>query len=341
MQDPTPAFSMRHLTPIFLLAAALGTSAAFAQTSRPLSEIALYPEREASAQAVALNESRIAAEIAARIVSLPIEVGQTIARGAVLAQLDCRDHELALARARAAHDAARSRQELSEQQLRRARELGAKGYFSKEALDARETEFEVVRADGAQAQAQLATAERAVTKCVVHAPFRAIVRQRIASVGEFATPGVPLAALADAERVEVAAQVQPADRGSLAQAAEVRFTGSAGPRKLRLIRISPAVDPQARTVEVRLAFTGDPAAPGSAGRIAWRDPRAHLPAETLVRRDGRLGVFVEDAGVARFRPLPQAQEGRPVLAELPAATRVFVSGHLALQDGQRIATASK
>ncbi len=327
------------------LAAALVATVAFSQPAplaRPFAEVALYPEREASAQAVALNESRIAAEIPARIVALPVEVGQTIAHGTVLAQLDCRDHELALARTRAAHEAARSRQELAQHQLRRARELGAKGYFSREALDARETEFDVVRTDTAQAQAQLAIAERSVSKCVVRAPFRAIVRQRLANVGELATAGTPLVALADAGRVELAAQLQAGDRDSLARAAEVRFVGDGGVRRLKLLRLSPAIDPQARTVEVRLAFVGEPAPPGAAGRIAWRDPRAHLPAETLVRRDRRLGVFVEDAGVARFRPLPQAQEGRPVLvADLPMATRIFVRGHLALQDGQRVAAAAK
>lgn len=332
--------------PRFLfLAAALAASPAFPQTTpaplaKPLAEIALHPERDASAQAVALNESRIAAEISANILALPVEVGQTIARGTVLARLDCRDHELALARARAAHDAARSRLALSDQQLRRARELGSKGFFSKEALDARATELDVVRADTAQARAQLATAERAVGKCVVRAPFRAIVRQRLANVGELAAAGTPLVALADADRVEVAAQIQPADRDSLGRAEDVRFVGDGGTRRLKLTRVSPAIDPQARTVEARLVFVDKPAPPGAAGRIVWRDLRPYLPAEILVRRDGRLGVFLEEAGVARFHALPQAQEGRPALAELPAAARIFVRGHLGLKDGQRIAGSS-
>ncbi|HJS36713.1 MAG TPA: biotin/lipoyl-binding protein, partial [Burkholderiales bacterium] len=69
---------------------------------QPLAEAAVYPERDASAQVVSLNESRIAAEIAGRIEALPVEVGQRLARGAVVARLDCRDHQLAHERARAA-----------------------------------------------------------------------------------------------------------------------------------------------------------------------------------------------------------------------------------------------
>jgi len=307
-----------------------------AVATRTLAEVALYPQREASAQAVARNESRIAAEIAARIAEIPVEVGQTVARGAVVARLDCRDQALARERAKAALAAARSRLALAEQQLARARGLVAKGFISREALDARDSEVEVLRADRAQARVQLATAERAVGKCSLHAPFPAIVRGRLGQVGELAVPGTPLVALADASRIEVAAQLQPRDADSLRAASDIRFLGDGGPRALKLLRISPAIDPQARTVEARLAFAAEPAPPGAAGRVVWRDNAPHLPPELVVRRGGRLGVFVDAGGVARFHELPGAQEGRPAPVSLPADARVVVEGQLTLRDGQRL-----
>jgi len=328
---------MRLLVLLVALAPLLPSAQADpAVASKPLAQVALYPQREASAQAVALNESRIAAEIAARIVQIPVEVGQTVARGAVVARLDCRDQELSRERAKAALDAARSRLELSRQQLARARELLSRGFISKDALDARDSEVEVLRADTAQARVQLATAERAIEKCALRAPFRAIVRQRLGQVGELAAPGTPLVALADAGRIEVAAQLQPHDAGSLRAASEIRFLGDGGARPLKLLRISPAIDPQARTVEARLAFETEAAAPGAAGRIVWRDSAPHLPPEMVVRRNGALGVFLDAAGVARFHALPEAQEGRPAPVELPADARIVVQGQLTLQDGQRL-----
>jgi RND family efflux transporter MFP subunit len=303
---------------------------------KPLAEVAIYPERDASAQVVSLNESRIAAEIAGRIEAVPVEVGQRIERGAVVARIDCRDHELARQRARAALDAGRSRLALAEQQLARARELRAQGYFAEEALAARVTEVEVLRADAAQAEAQLGAAARAVGKCVVRAPFPAIVRERLGQVGELAAPGTPLAVLVDAGRIEVAAEVQAKDAPSLAQARTVRFLGPGGERALALVRISPAIDPQTRAVDARLRFTGAAAAPGASGRIVWRDDEAHVPPELVVRRAGRLGLFVDDAGTARFYALPEAQEGRPARAGLPREARIVVKGQLALQDGQRL-----
>lgn len=330
---------MRFIFP--LLATAALALPAHAQpppvvATKPLAEVAIYPEREASAQTVALNESRIAAEIPGRIEAIPVEVGERIAPGAVVARIDCRDHELAAARARAAVEAARSRLALAQQQLERARELETKGFFSIDALAARETEVQVLRAETEQARTQLASAERAVGKCVVHAPFPAIVRARLADVGELAAPGTPLVMLLDAGRLEVSAQVQVKDVASLKRAKAVSFAGEGGARKLDLVRVSPAIDPQARTVEARLHFKNAPAPPGASGRILWRDAQAHVPVELVVRREGRLGVFIDDQGTARFHALAEAQEGRPAPLMLAPATPLVVSGQLTLQDGQKL-----
>jgi multidrug efflux pump subunit AcrA (membrane-fusion protein) len=190
-----------------------------------------------------------------------------------------------------------------------------------------------------QARAQLNTADHAVGKCEVTAPFPAIVRARLGQVGELAVPGAPLAALIDTRRIEIAAQVQLRDTASLARTAEIRFEGDGGTRRLSLTRISPAIDRQARTVDARLRFAGEAAAPGAQGRILWRDTQAHLPADVIVRRDGRLGAFVVNAGHAKFIPLPDAQEGRPAAVQLPEDTRVIVKGQLVLRDGAAVANA--
>jgi len=316
------------------------TAAPQAVEARPLKAVALYPGREASAQVVALNEARIAAEISGRIEALAVEAGQTIARGALIAQIDCRDYQLARDQAQAARAAADSRLALANQQLDQARALQDRGFVSKEALASRETEVSVRRADVLQARAQLNSAEHAVGKCEVRAPFPAIVRARLGQVGELAAPGTPLATLIDTRRIEVTAQVQLRDSASLTDTREIRFEGDGGARPVALVRISPAIDRQARTVEARLRFPGPALPPGAQGRILWRDTRPHLPAELIVRREGRLGVFVVNGGRAHFTALAGAQEGRPVAVDLPQAARVVVKGQLLLHDGAPVADAA-
>jgi RND family efflux transporter MFP subunit len=331
---------MRHpivlLALIVLPALAESPPQAVTVTARPFAEIAVHPLREAPATAVSLNESRISAEVSAVVKEVAFDVGQVAPKGAVLIRLETRDYELAVARAEAALESSRARAKLAEQQLARARELARQGFYSAEALTQKETEFAVQQAQVRLDEAQLAQAKRNLEKCTLRAPFTAIVRSRQAQVGELATPGMPLMTLAEATRIELAAQVPPAEIASLKGAPEVRFVGSGGERAVKLLRISPAISREARLVDVRLAFLGKPPAPGTDGRIVWRDPQPYLPAELVSKRGSVFGVFVLENGKARFAPLPQAQEGRPVAAPQLAGRLVITDGRHGLADGQAV-----
>ena len=350
-----PDNAMRAL----LLAAALLPLIAQAQTPASLKDIAVFPERDAPASVLAANESKIAAEVAGQIVELTDAVGGVVPKGTVLARIDARDYELALARARAALDASRARLLQAETQLTRARDLHAKNFISADGLTQRETEAAVQRADVKLNEAQVASAERNLTKCVIRAPFAAVVRARLAQSGELAAPGTPLVSLVEAGRTELTAQVQPRDVASLRAAQAVTFISGSVETLTRVLRVSPVIGRESRTVEARLA-TGAIAAwpaktvaatravgaagvgrgadtapavaatsvasglqPGLEGRIVWREHRPHIPPAHLQRREGKLGVYLAEGG--RFVALDDAQEGRPALipAGLPLGTRVL------------------
>ncbi|MCS7100056.1 MAG: efflux RND transporter periplasmic adaptor subunit, partial [Burkholderiaceae bacterium] len=176
----------------------------------PARAVHLFPERDAPASVVARNESRLAAEIAARIVAIPVDVGQRVAAGAVVVQLDDADARLALVQAEAAFAAAQARLALAESQLARARELRAQAFISPEALTQRETELAVVRAEVGSAEAALAAARRTLQKTVVRAPFAGVVMARPGQVGEIAQPGAPLLVLKDAAPPEIASPIPAA-----------------------------------------------------------------------------------------------------------------------------------
>lgn len=304
--------------------------------TRPLSELVHYPQREVQAQVVSLNLSRLSAEISARIDSIAVEPGQKIAKGAVIARLDCRDYRIAAERAQAALESAEARLKLAQQQLQRASELAEKNFISGDALDARKTEVAVVVADVKLNRAQRATAQRDVEKCVVRSPFDAIVDARLAQVGELAGPGTPLVQLWDRSRLQLSAQVPQTLATSLAQAKTPLFVSQGAEHPVSLLRISPALNPASRMREARFAFKGDLPAPGSHGVLRWRDGRPHLAADYLLNRGGKMGVFVVEGQKARFVALPDAQEGRPAPVALPGTTRVVTDGRFALQDGMAV-----
>ncbi len=312
-----------YLLPFLLMIA----TPAGAWEAKPLHEVAIYPERSAQAQVVSLNESKVAAELPARIVRLSVEPGQRIARGSVIAQLDCRDYELASERADAARMASEARAKLAELQYARSRKLAAEGFVSHEALDSRAAEQEAARADVAVSVAALKTARAAQGKCVVRTPFPAIVLERLAQEGEMAQAGTALVSLLDTSRIEVRAEVQADDMAGLQIARRIEFVGKAGRYPLRLIRLSPALLKSSRLIEARLLFIGTAAAPGSSARVLWASPEMHVPAWLLARREGNVGVFVATGNRALFHALPGAQEGRPAKATgLRPDSRIVVRG---------------
>lgn len=324
---------------IFLLNA-LTTAALAAEavpvTARPLAEVVIYPEQRAPATVLSLNDSRLSAELNARITDIPVLVGQTVAAGTTLAHLEHADFELALKREQAAAASLAAKLELARYQLTRARSLSKKQAVSDELLKQREADVKTLEAEQAAQQTAVAQAQRNLEKTEIRAPFRAIVTERLAQVGELASPGTPLLRIVDASRLEISARVQAAQAAGLAQTESVNLDTASGRYPLKLRVITPVIEPRSRTREARLTFPEQAALPGSAGELVWQAPQPHLPADLVVKRQGRLGYFRLDDGHARFTPLAQAQEGRPAALGADLKQLVIVEGRYGLQDGDAV-----
>lgn len=304
-----------------------------------VADVAIHPERSAPAAVIGKNEARISAEVAATIRALPADVGQIVKRGDVVVRLDPRDAELALERAEAALAQAAARHAQARTQAQRARTLRDKNFYSAEALTLRETELAAMAADLRAATAQRDTARHALAKHTLRAPFDAVVRARTGQVGEIAAPGTILLTLVDIGAVELAAQLQPQDASAWSAAAVLpapTFSAAGQTYPLKLLRISSALNRESRSIEARFAFVAAPPAVGTEGRLVWREPQAWLPADLLVRRNGRYGVFIAADSRARFHPLADAQEGRPAPLDLAPETQVVTQGRHALQDGMAL-----
>lgn len=335
--------SKRYLPWFFIFTTGLGMPGWAEDTPLPagvsvklLSELVVQAERDAPASTLSLNQSRLSAEVTAVIESIPAQVGMLVEAGALLVQLESRDYQLALKRSTAAHQSVQARIKLAEFQHQRARELYTKKFASEDTLTQRATELTVLKAELAGAQAQLDSARRDLEKCRITAPFRAVVVERNAQLGELAVPGTPLVAVIDVEHLEVSAQIQTKDAVSLESAAAVTFVSQGHNYSTRLLRLSPAVDSTTRTRKARLAFMTDSAPSGTEGRIVWHGLQPLLPAELISRRNGQLGVFIAERDLARFVVLEQAQEGRPAPIDWSLDTRIILDGRFGLQDGQGI-----
>lgn len=324
--------------PCLILGLALSASA---QTAKPvsvasLSDIASYPQRSAPATVISLNQPQISAEINARMQSFPALVGDRVSQGDLLARLDCSELELGLDSATAQVASAEARLELARSRLNRTQSLSANQLLSQDDLDSSRTELSATQANLQVARAQRATAQLDVDRCDIRAPFDGLVLARLAQVGQWMSPGVPVVALQDLSRVEISAQIFTSDAELISNGTEFEMEANGRLTPIMLRTLVDSIDPTTRNREARFLFSQYPTLIGAAGKVIWRDPRPHLPPELLVERSGQLGTFIVRDNQAVFFPVAGAQPGRSNPVSLDPDTTIVTDGFLGLLDGDSI-----
>ena len=163
-------------------------------------------ETTVPARIVPLQEAEVATRMAGTIDALPVDVGDRVAAGALLARLDDSD-----VRARIA--AARAQLQLAERTYTRLSNLAADGAASQQEKDQAEAQLESARAMVEEAEAQAAYVE-------IRAPFAGVVTARMADRGDMAAPGVPLIQLSG-QGVKVVADLPAEMAGKIRTGQEV------------------------------------------------------------------------------------------------------------------------
>lgn len=301
-----------------------------------LSDVANYPIRSAPATAVTINSAEISAEISAQIKNIHVRVGDVVDRGGMLANLDC-DSFNAVAAARSSRvDVLQARIKLANLRLQRTKKLAEKQSVSDEILDERKSELDILQAESAEIKAEKRLARLDVARCSITAPFRALVTERIAAVGEFVQRGDPVVKVVDSDNVEISAQIQFGDVEGIKQSRELWFEYATKRYPARVRAALGALNTATRNQELRLEFVEQAALPGAGGQLFWQDQRPHIPSKLLVRREEQIGLFVFENGKASFIPLPGASTGRAVPVNFPADTKLIVEGFYGLSDGDLV-----
>ena len=276
----------------------------------------------------------IAAKISATIESLPLILGQAVKRGDLLARLVAPELAARLAQARA-------HLEQAEREERRNRELAATGADTADAVRAAAERLRAARATVAEAEALLAYTE-------IRAPYDGRIAQKLAYVGDLASPGQPLLVLENSGALQIETAVPASLATTLALGADVpvQISSAAVPTVARVAEIAGAADPATHTVLVKLDLPSPDAAwSGRAARVELRGAPAEalfLPA-TCVTALGQIErVFVVTAGHAQLRLVKTgATRGDriEILSGVSAGENVVIAPPGTLRDGQPVTTA--
>jgi RND family efflux transporter MFP subunit len=232
---------------------------------------------EAAGFVVARRQATVAAEVTGRVIALPVEEGQRVHRGMILARLDSKAAETEVATAEAEEGTARAAISATQAQLADARKSYARsqsllrsGFVTASRASADEAAMRTLEAQLAKTHAELTAqqlrirrARQELSKFTITAPFDGVIVGRNAQVGEMISPisagggftRTGICTIVDMGSLEIAVDVSEQNIGQvavgdLATATVDAYKNIAIPA--RVTAIIPAANREKGTVTVRL-----------------------------------------------------------------------------------------
>jgi len=311
-------------------------------------------EHEYAGEIRARVESRLGFRVGGKMVERPVNVGDAVKAGQVLARLDPRDLRLGEDVARAAVASAAVNLEQAAADFKRYRDLRDQGFISGAELERRETTVKVAQAQLAQARAQSGVQGNQAAYAALAADASGVITGIDVEPGMVVAAGAPVLRLAHDGPRDVVFSV-PEDKVALIQAisarqgsVRVRLWGDAGGEVPATIReVAAAADPVTRTFLVKADLGGANPAPrlGQTATVAVAAPRvagvARVPLSALKEDQGRTTVWVVDPAsmttVSRTVTLGGAEGSEAVVvAGLAPGDRIVTAGVHVLSAGQKV-----
>lgn len=199
------------------------------------------------------QRSDVASQASGRVIAVMVRPGDTVAEGAVLAQIDREQLELQLKQQRANANATRAQLQSSEQQLERTEQLAIQGNASPSALDQARSATAALVAQVDALDSAVATAELALENATVKSPLSGIISSRSVEPGQTIQAGTALFTIVNLDQMEfeAAASANSSAQVTSGQNATVSVTGLGGQEFPGVVsRVNPVAVSGTRTVPI-------------------------------------------------------------------------------------------
>ena len=308
-------------------------------------------QTEYAAEIRARSESRLAFRVGGKLVRRPVNVGDVVKAGQVLAQIDASDLKLGQDAARAAVSAADIQLALNEAEYKRYKELRDQGFISGVELERREASLKASRAQAEQARAQASVQGNQASYAVLVADVSGVVTAVDAEPGAVLAAGAPVLRLAQEGPRDAVFSVSenrlPALRALLGKpgAVQMRPWGSDAALPATVREVAAAADPTTRTFLVKADIGRTDLRLGQTATVLIDAPAVaglfKLPLPAVFEQGGQSHVWVVDPAKSTVRAQPVAvvgAEGNLVLvgAGLANGLRVVTAGVHTLTPGQAV-----
>ncbi len=297
-----------------------------------------------------------------QIVAEPIEEGQHVRVGDLLAQIDDRDYQAQLRQAAAARDLSEANLRLALARAERARQLIRTGVISKDEYDTTMSAAEVAQAALKRDTAAVEYANFLVNQCRITSPITGIVLQKYRELGDTINFGgqiqagggaTDIAQLADTDDMRAEVDINEADlaKVSLGSHASVVPDAYADRRfEASLVKVYPKADRQKGTVKVEVQLNQPDLQiikPEMSVKVSFlenqapatREPRITVPKGAVRSEEGETYVWTVREGIVQRVGIVRGQEtetGIEIKQGLNDGDVVVVSPQANLANGGRV-----
>jgi multidrug efflux system membrane fusion protein len=304
-------------------------------------------QSEYAGEVKARTESRLGFRVGGKLTQRPVEVGQRVVVGQLLAQLDAQDLALSSQAGQAQVSAAQTQRDLAAADLKRYLDLKDQGFVSSAEIERRQATLQAAEAHLRQARAQGSVQVNQASYARLLADGAGVVLSVEAEVGQVVAAGTPVVRLAKdgARDVVIAVPEDKLSQVRSGQAAQVRLWSSGLPGQTPLeatVReVAASADPVTRTFQVKLALAQGASAPlGTTATVSLSATSGvavaaiKLPTSALMRAPGGSN---KDTAVWVLDPASQTVALRPVVVAGADGNDLLIAS--GLKDGEEVVSA--
>ena len=304
----------------------------------------------------------IGTKILGQIVAEPIEEGQRVKVGDLLARIDDRDYQAQLKQAYADRDLARANVTLKLSRANRTRELYAKGVESKDSLDDAENQLAVAQADLKKSEGEIEFAKFNVSQTVIASPINGVVLQKYRELGDTINFGgeiqagggaTDIAQLADLSDLRCEVDINESDIAKVKMGTPATVIPDAypdNPFPAQVVKIYPEADRQKGTVKVEVRILQPDLKiikPEMSAKVTFQSivtqaaaaPMVLVPKKAIVTDGAANSVWIVRGDTIHQTPIVvgrEFQDGVEVRQGLSGGEMVIVVPAPGLKDGQQV-----
>ena len=304
----------------------------------------------------------IGTKILGQIVAEPIEEGQRVKVGDLLARIDDRDYQAQLRQAYADRDLSVANVKLKKARAERLRELYRQGVQSKDSLDDAENQLSVAEADLSKSNAAIDFAKFNVSQTVIESPINGVVLQKYRELGDTINYGgeiqagggaTDIAQLADLSDLRCEVDINESDIAKVKMGTPATVIPDAypdNPFPAQVVKIYPEADRQKGTVKVEVKVLQPDLKiikPEMSAKVTFQSivtqtaaaPMVLVPKKAIVTDGSANSVWVVRGDTAHQVPITvgrEFQDGVEVKQGLSGGETVIVVPAATLKDGQNV-----